>query len=94
MILAWLESALRNRYKQLDYIARDNPAAAARLDAHMERDTERLLEHPLLGREGRVPGTRELVVSHSPFILVYRVKKKRIEILRILHGAQLYPQNE
>lgn len=94
MIVAWLERALRNRYEQLDYIARDNPAAAARLDENIERDTERLLEHPLLGREGRVPGTRELVISHSPFIVVYRVKKKRIEILRILHGAQQYPPRE
>jgi plasmid stabilization system protein ParE len=43
-------------------------------------------------REGRVKGTGELVISRSPFIVVYRVKGKRIEILRILHGAQQWPK--
>jgi len=45
-----------------------------------------------MGCEGRVEGTRELVIGRSPFIAVYRIKGKRIEILRILHGAQRWPQ--
>lgn len=91
MNLRWLDGAIRNRYEQLDYLAKENPDAAVRMDQCIERDTERLLKHPLLGREGRVAGTRELVVSHSPFIVVYRMKKRRIEILRILHGARRSP---
>lgn len=92
MILRWLQSALHNRYDQIDYVALDNPDAALRLDESIERDTERLLQHPKLGRTGRVKGTRELVISHSRFIAVYRIKKDRIEILGILHGAQRYPK--
>lgn len=91
MRLHWLEDALRSRYEQLDYIARDSPAAAVQLDERIERDTERLLTHPRLGRRGRKRGTRELVISHFPFIVVYRVKRSEIEVLRILHGAQRYP---
>ncbi len=51
-----------------------------------------LAQHPLMGREGRLAGTRELVIVGSPFIAVYRVKKTRIEILRVLHGARRWPR--
>ena len=91
MNVFWLKTATRTRFEQLDYIAADNPAAAARLDQEIELQTDMLAKYPLMGREGRVKGTRELVINRSRFIAVYRVKKKRIEILRILHGAQLWP---
>lgn len=91
MTIRWLRKAVQNRFEQLDYIAADNPAAAVRLDEEIERQTNMLAKYPLMGREGRVTGTRELVIGRSLFIAVYRVKKKRIEILRILHGAQLWP---
>ena len=45
-----------------------------------------------MGRPGRVKGTRELVISSTPFVLVYRLKGgQRIEVLRLLHGSQLWP---
>lgn len=87
-------SPLRNRFEQLDYIAADNVQAAIRLDEEIERQVDLLTEHPLMDREGRVKGTRELVIGRSPFIAVYRIKGKRIEILRILHGAQRWPQTQ
>ena len=91
MTIRWLTSATRSRFNQLDYIAEDNPTAAARLDEEIERQTDMLAQHPMMGREGRVRGTRELVIIGSPFIVVYRVTKTRIEILRLLHGARLWP---
>jgi toxin ParE1/3/4 len=89
LTIRWLGTAVRNRFEQLDYIAQDNPSAAVSLDEEIERQTD---IHPLMGREGRVKGTRELVIGRSPFIAVYRVRKKRIEVLRILHGAQQWPK--
>ena len=50
-----------------------------------------LLQHPQMGRPGRKKGTRELVISRTPFIVVYRAKGARIEIIRLLHGAQQWP---
>lgn len=94
MTIAWLKTALRTRFEQLNYIAADNVQAAIRLDEEIERQVDLLTEHPLMGREGRVKGTRELVIGRSPFIAVYRIKGKRIEILRILHGAQRWPQTQ
>lgn len=94
MTIAWLKTALRTRFEQLNYIAADNVQAAIRLDEEIERQVDLLTEHPLMDREGRVKGTRELVIGRSPFIAVYRIKGKRIEILRILHGAQRWPQTQ
>ena len=54
--------------------------------------TECLATHPALGRPGRVPGTRELVVSGTPYLIPYRVHGKTVEILRVFHGARKSPE--
>ena len=92
MIIDWLPEAIRNRFDQLDYIAEDNLLAAADQDDEIERQVNMLHDHPKMGRPGRVKGTRELVISSTPFVLVYRLKgTQRIEVLRLLHGSQLWP---
>ena len=50
-----------------------------------------LKDFPNMGRPGRVAGTRELALAPLPFIVVYRVKDDRVEIARVLHGAQRWP---
>jgi toxin ParE1/3/4 len=92
LTIRWLTSATRSRFQQLDYIAEDNPTAAAGLDEEIERQTDMQAQYPLMGREGRVMGTRELAITGSPFVVVYRVTKTRIEILRLLHGAMRWPR--
>ena len=92
MIIDWLPQAVRNRFDQLDYIAESNPLAAADQDEEIERQVNMLCDHPKLGRPGRVKGTRELVISSTPFVLVYRLRgSQRVEVLRLLHGSQLWP---
>lgn len=92
MILVWTEQAQVHRFAQLDYIAQDSPAAAIAMDERIEHGTEGLLDHPERGRPGRVKGTRELVIPRTPFIAIYRLRGDRIEILRLLHGAQQWPK--
>lgn len=87
-MLVWLKRAVNDRDAQLDYIAQDNPLAAVTQGDRIEDQVDQLLEHPQIGRPGRKQGTRELVISRTPFIVVYRVKGKRIELLRLLHGSQ------
>lgn len=94
MKLFWLPRAIVDRDLQLEYIARDNPKAAVEQGDRIARFVGRLIEQPELGREGRVAGTRELVISRTPFILVYRLNGERIELLRILHGALQWPPQE
>jgi len=86
--LVWLPSAIANRDSQLEYIAKDNVRAAIEQGDRIARQVVQLIEHPEIGRQGRIEGTRELVISRTHFILVYRIKNDRIELLRLLHGAQ------
>ena len=52
---------------------------------------DQLADYPNMGRTGRVPLTRELIVGGTPWIIVYRVRADVVEIIRVLHGAQLWP---
>ena len=90
-MLVWLKRALNDRDAQLDYIAHDNPLAAVAQGDRIEEQVDQLLQQPNMGRPGRKQGTRELVISRTPFIVVYRIKGKRIELLRLLHGSQKWP---
>ncbi|MFZ6690105.1 type II toxin-antitoxin system RelE/ParE family toxin [Undibacterium sp. SXout11W] len=89
----WLPSARMTRDAQLDYIAQESLTAAINQDAEIEKQVDRLLQYPEKGRPGRIKTTRELVIGRTPFIVAYRVKDERIEILRVLHGAQQWPNN-
>jgi toxin ParE1/3/4 len=93
LILQWLPSALGTLDAQLDHIAQDNPIAAIKQGDRIHEQVSQLLEHPNLGRPGRVERTRELVIVRTPFIIVYRVRPraKRIELIRLLHGSQRWP---
>lgn len=94
MQLVWTPQASRQRHEAIEYIAQDNPHAALDQLDRIEQQTDTLLAHPELGRPGRKQGTRELVISRTPFIVVYRIKPQaqRIELLRLLHGSQQWPK--
>lgn len=94
MIIVWLPTAIRNRDDLIEYIAKENPTAAIGQDQLIETRVAQLENHPGLGRAGRKQGTRELVISRTSFVVIYRVKPKakRIEILRVLHSSQQWPR--
>jgi len=87
----WLRTALANLDAESEYIARDSPAAAARVVTAINRAVQTLSRYPAMGRPGRVTGTRELVVPGTPYILPYRVRNDAVEILRVFHGARKWP---
>lgn len=91
MQVKWLRSALRRLEQEAAYIAQDNPQAAAALVTEADESTRLLGRHPDMGRPGRLPGTRELVLPHFSSILPYRVKEQRVEILRMFHTARKWP---
>lgn len=88
MRVRWLRRALRNLDEEAAYIAGDDPEAAARIVVRIASNVERLKNHPASGRPGRVPGTRELVVTGTPYIIPYWVRGETVEILRVFHGAR------
>jgi toxin ParE1/3/4 len=91
MRLIWLRAAVRSRERQIDYIAEHNPDAAARMEQRIVDATDQLLDHPRLGRVGRAPGTRELVVARTPYIVIYEIEGDMIRIVRVLHTVQRWP---
>ena len=91
MRVKWLRAALDNLDAEAEYISRDNAAAAARVVTAIQKSIARLAEHPAIGRPGRVPGTRELVVPDTPYIVPYRVHTDTVEILRVFHGKRRWP---
>ena len=93
MIIVWSPQAVADLADLRAYIAEDNKAAAQRTALHIIRNIEELLsDNPGIGRPGRVPGTRELVVPRTPYIVPYRVRNNRIQVLRVYHGARKWPE--
>jgi toxin ParE1/3/4 len=88
----WLQAARANLNSEADYVARDSPEAAERLVLLLLQAIERLKAHPAMGRPGRVPGTRELVVAGTPYIIPYRVRGNTVEIIRVFHAARRWPE--
>jgi toxin ParE1/3/4 len=93
MRLRWLPRALDDLEQIHAYIANENEAAADRTAQRIVAAIRLLAEQPKMGRRGRVTGTRELVVSGTPFIVPYRLRKGDIEVLRIFHGAMRWPRH-
>ena len=93
MKLAWSPYALSDRDMIFSYIEADNPRAAVNVDEQIAAAVQRLIEFPESGRPGRVAGTRELVVPRTPYIAAYMVMPGIVRVLRVLHGAQIWPDD-
>ena len=91
-MIEWTEQAIRQLDQAHDYIALSNSEdVAARITMQIVTTVEQLAAFPMSGRPGRVPGTRELVIANTPFIVAYIIEKARIVILAVYHGAQRWP---
>jgi len=91
MIIKWLDDAIYDLQALRQYIAKDKLSAANRLAKRILNVVNLLPDQPSMGRPGRVLGTRELIVSGTPYIVPYRVKNNSVEILRVLHVAMEWP---
>jgi len=87
MALKWTKTALRSVDEIAGFIAKDNPRRATSFVLELKEATQKLQVHPGMGRAGRVPGTRELVL-HKNYIAIYRVRGDDVEILRLHHVAR------
>ncbi len=90
MKVIWFKSAILDLISVRDYITQDNPQAA--VVQRIKDKVSLLSEQPGIGRPGRVPNTKELLVDRTPFILPYRVRDNKIEILRVLHTSRRWPK--
>jgi addiction module RelE/StbE family toxin len=86
MEVVWLRRARRHLAEIVTYIADDNPTAAISVRQRIEEAARSLSAHPDVGRQGRMDGTRELVIHGRPYIIPYRVRRGRVEILAVIHS--------
>ncbi len=89
MTIIWTEEALEDLSSLRKYISKDSSRAAQHTALTIIDAVENLLtDNTALGRKGRVPGTRELVIPRTPYIVPYRINSGTIQILRVYHGAR------
>ena len=93
MRLEWSVLAQTDRDAIFDYIEADSPQAAIAVDNRIRVQVESLADFPESGRPGRVEGTRELVIHRTPYIAAYRIAGETVRILRVLQGAQQWPED-
>jgi len=93
-VIKWTEQATQQLDQAHDYITlSNNKEVAARITTQIVTGVQQLAAFPTSGKAGRVPGTRELVISNTPFIVAYAIDKTDIVILAIYQGAQRWPES-
>lgn len=90
MRVIWTPEAEQDRADIWDYIASDNPVAAVRMDNVFSEAADRLATYPKMGREGLIPGTRELI-PHESYRLVYEIDGATVWILTLISTAKRWP---
>ena len=94
MRIKWLKEAEKDLDSVHEYInQQDKPNAAVATIIKIIDSVKALAAHPVIGRVGRVAGTRELIITDLPYIIPYRIKKHTVEVLRVLHTSRLWPEN-
>lgn len=92
MRIHWRSLAIDDLRHAREYISRDNPEAARAVVLRVISAVDQLAHSPGIGRPGRVPKTRELVVTDTPFIVPYRVRDNTVDVLRVYHQARRWPR--
>ncbi len=94
MRIVWRRQAQSDLNEITGYLLKRNPPAALDMHRSIRGRVGLLADYPGLGRPGRVAGTRELVIPGTPYVLAYTadVDKQQVVILRVLHGARLWPE--
>jgi addiction module RelE/StbE family toxin len=93
MKVVWSRRAIRHLVHLREYIARGSEQNAALIASRFLKAVDLLQTHPEIGRSGRIVGTRELVVPDTPYIIPYRVRHNRLELIAVFHGRQKWPVN-
>ena len=91
MTVVWSRRAIKHLGWLREYIRKDSEQNAALVARRILHAVELLQHHPDLGLPGRLVGTRELVAPETPYVIPYRVRSARLELIAIFHGRQKWP---
>jgi toxin ParE1/3/4 len=93
MYVIWIERAVSHLIEIQRFIEQDKPETVRKLTRKILALVDGLVRHPYLGRAGREPETRELIVPATPYIIPYRIHRGRLAILAVLHAARNKPES-
>lgn len=91
MRLRWSAGAVHDLENIADHLFEKTPQHGPRLLREIFDAAAALTTFPNRGRSGKKAGTRELVVSSLPYVVIYQVSGEFVYVVRILHGAQEWP---
>ena len=94
MKVYWTENAIRHLFNIYEYSAANSPTYALRMVDRITRRSEQISDHPLSGRtvpEYEAEDIREMI--EKPYRIIYKIKADRIDVLAVIHGAQILPEN-
>jgi toxin ParE1/3/4 len=91
MQVIWSATAVAQLAEIRSFIEQDKPEAARGVAARIVAAADQLAG-PHIGRQGRTPQTRELVIAGTPYILPYRIQGDRIRILAVFHASRQWPR--
>jgi len=93
MKVVWSRRAIRHLVSLREFIAKESEQNAAVVAQRILDAIDLLQTQPEMGRHGRVLGTRELVVPNTSYVIPYRVRRQRLELIAVFHGRQKWPTN-
>ena len=92
-MIVWTDQATRQLDQVQEFIALSNsPEVSLNVVFQILASVEQLDRFPMLGRTGRVAGSRELIVPSTPFIVAYTLYRERVVVLAVYHGSQQWPE--
>jgi len=91
MKIIWSRRAIRHLTALREYIQKDSEKYAAAVAQRILTALDLLANQPEMGGPGRLLGTREMVVSNTPYVIPYRVRHARLEVIAVFHGRQKWP---
>lgn len=91
MRISWTLLARDDISAIITYLAKENVSAALKVWEEVEDAVNGLADLPLTGRPGRIAGTRELIVTGTPYVVPYRVIDETVQVLRVYHTSRKWP---
>ena len=92
MKVYWTQNAIEHMVNIYEYIALNSPTYAKRMADKITRRSEQIADHPFSGRkvpEYDAEDIRELI--EKPYRIIYRIKPDQIDVVAVIHGARLLP---
>ena len=94
MSVQWTEKATQDLNHIEEHIREDNPKAAITTILNIINSAEmQLSKHPAIGRPGRHPQTRELIIADTPYIIPYQIIGETEYLLRVIHSVMQWPDD-